>query len=391
MNFEYQKKNWDTFFWTCFWVALSLIFISGIVWLFCASASIDGKIKIVGCGDEHHWLYHFRWFKYFGLLGIHAIIIALNNYGKHLEAFRWENYKTVEMSFKHFKDTYLINTKRWSIDTDAGKLKYDLQSPDSWRHEWVQVCFSIPDWCKFNIYYWMRQRAKKIQKQEDEKKERNELLARIIKEMQKDVNKAFEELAVPDKTDPKSKTALEDSFYINDIRYMKVGDWEYTPGPPAYFKEAGTLTSNYDYYLLNDGITLLVYDPMGEKECTYKSYIRGTLDDGTKVRYDPTNKCYYEMMQSNAATVSPYNYYNSNAYNQVQKAVQDIANLKVKVSTIDNLMNTANQYTAGGGGGAGCIFTKKTQLDNRYSLYYTSDENKIYLYDNLAGTYNQIY
>ena len=61
MNFEYQKNNWKTFFWVCFWAALGLIFISGIVWLFCASAEIDGNLKVVGCGNEHHWLYHFRW------------------------------------------------------------------------------------------------------------------------------------------------------------------------------------------------------------------------------------------------------------------------------------------------------------------------------------------
>lgn len=202
MNFTYQKNNWKTFFWTCFWVALGLIFISGIVWLFCASSEVDGNLKVIGCGDKHHWFYHFRFFKYFGLLGIHAIIVIIKNYCEHLKEFRWENYKTVKMSFKHFKDTHLINTKRWNVNLDNGQLRYNLQPTESWRNEYAQVLFSFPDWCKFNVYYWMRQHAKKIQKQEDEEKERNELLARIIKEMQKDVNKAFEELAVPDKTDP---------------------------------------------------------------------------------------------------------------------------------------------------------------------------------------------
>lgn len=386
MNFEYQKKNWKTFFWTCFWVALSLIFISGIVWLFCASAEIDGNLKVVGCGNEHHWLYHFRWFKYFWMLGIYAIIVVIKNYREHLKKFRWENYKTVKMSYKHFKDTHLINTKRWHVNKDNGQLRYNLSDANqSWRDEWIQVLFSFPDWCKFNIYYWMRKHAKKVQEQEDEEKERNELLARVIKEMQKDVNKAFEELAVPDKTDPEPETTLEDSFYINDIRYMKVGDWEYTPGIPASCKEAGTLTSNYDYYLLNDGITLLVYDHKNKRECEYKSYIRGTLDDGTKVHYDFVNKCYYEVMQSNAATVSPYNYYNSNAYNQIQNTIQELTNLKVKVSTLDNLMNTANAD------GIGYNFSKITQLDSRYSLFYTVDENKVYLYDTHTGTYSLIY
>lgn len=380
MNFTYQKNNWKTFFWTCFWVALSLLFISGIVWLFCASGEVDGNLKVIGCGDKHHWIHHFRLFKYFGLLSIYAIIVVIKNYREHLKKVRWENYKTVKMSFKVFKDTHLINIKRWHVNLDNGQLKYNLQPEDSWRNEWVQVFFSFPDWCKFNIYYLMRQYAKKVQEQEDEEKERNELLARVIKEMQKDVNKAFEELAVPDKTDP--KPALADNFYLNDIRYMRVGDWEYTPGPPDLFKEAGTLTSNYDYYLLNDGITLLVYDPVSERECKYKSYIRGTLDDGTKVQYDSVNNCYYEVMQSNAATFSAYN---NNAYSQVQKAVQDIANLKVKVSAVDDLINTSNID------GASYNFFKMTQLDNRYSLYYTNDENKIYLYDNFTGTYNQIY
>lgn len=382
MNFTYQKNNWKTFFWTCFWVALGLIFISGIVWLFCASSEVDGNLKVIGCGDKHHWFYHFRFFKYFGLLGIHAIIVIIKNYCEHLKEFRWENYKTVKMSFKHFKDTHLINTKRWNVNKDNGQLRYDLRSSDYYGHEYVQVLFSFPDWCKFNIYYRMRQNAKRIQEQEDEEKGRNELLARVIKEMQKDVNKAFEELAVSDKTDPKPETALEDNFYINDIRYMKVGDWEYTPGPPDLFKEAGTLTSNYDYYLLNDGITLLVYDPKNEKECKYKSYIRGILDDGTRVQYDSTNDCYYQVMQS-VATFSPYN---SNAYNQVQNTIKDLANLKVKVSPLNNLINTANESD-----GASYNFSKITQLDSQYSLYYTNDENKIYLYDTYAGTYTQIY
>lgn len=395
MNFDYQKRKWKTFFWTCFWVALGLIFISGIVWLFCASAEIDGNLKVVGCGDEHHWLYHFRWFKHFWMLGIYAIIVVIKNYREHLKKVRWESYKTVKMSYKHFKDTHLINTKRWHVNKDNGQLKYNLQTTKSYYDEWVQVLFSFPDWCKFNIYYWMRQHAKKIQEQEDEEKERNELLARVIKEMQKDVNKAFEELAVPDKTDP--EPTCEDNFYINDIRYMKVGDWEYTPGPPDYFKEAGTLTSNYDYYLLHDGITLFVYDSKNKRECEYKSYIRGTLDDGTKVHYDSVNKYYYEVMQSNVAISSLYN---SASYSQIQNTIQELANLKVKVSTLDNLMNTANQYSAnrncqGGGstgiGGAGSIFTKVVQLDSRYSLYYTSDENKVYLYDTHTGTYAQIY
>lgn len=383
MNFTYQKNNWKTFFWVCFWVALGLIFISGIVWLFCASSEVDGNLKVIGCGDEHHWIYHFRWFKYSLWLSIYAIIVVIKNYREHLKRFRWESYQTVKMSFKCFKDTYLINTKRWKIDNDNGKLKYNLQPTHTWSNEWVQVLFSFPDWCKFNIYCWMREHAKKIQEQEDEEKERNELLARVIKEMQKDVNKAFEELAVPDKTDP--EPTCEDNFYINDIRYMKVGDWEYTPGPPDYFKEAGTLTSNYDYYLLHDGITLFVYDSKNKRECEYKSYIRGTLDDGTKVHYDFVNKCYYEVMQSNAATVSPYNYYNSNAYNQIQNTIQELTNLKVKVSTLDNLMNTANAD------GIGYNFSKITQLDSRYSLFYTVDENKVYLYDTHTGTYSLIY
>lgn len=54
-------------------------------------------------------------------------------------------------------------------------------------------------------------------------------------------------------------------------------------------------------------------------------------------------------------------------------------------------MNPANQpaqYMVNGNDGTGCIFSKFTQLDNQYSLYYTNDENKVYLYDKFAGTYN---
>lgn len=377
MNFEYQKKNWKTFFWTCFWVVLGLIFISGIVWLFCASAKIDESIKVVGCGDQHHWLYHFRFLKYSLWLSIYAIIVVIKNYREHLKKVRWENYKTVKMSYKHFKDTHLINTKRWNVNFDNGQLKYNLQSSDSWRNEWVQVLFSFPDWCKFNIYYWMRQHAKKIQKQEDEKKERNELLARVIKEMQKDVNKAFEELAVPDKTDPESETAGFENKYItigNNV-YKRSTDWTYTPGPPAYYKECGTLNDKYNYYI--DGPIAFIIDTKNNKECEYTlEYSNDTKNKN--IYYDPADKYYYEVMQS----VSPYN---SNAYNQIQQTVQDLTNLKVKVSTLNNLMNTANVD------GVSYNFSKITQLDSRYSLHYTSDENKVYLYDTHTGTYNQIY
>ena len=346
MNFEYQKNNWKTFFWTCFWVALGLIFISGIVWLFCASAETDGNLKVVGCGNEHHWLYHFRWFKYFGLLSIYAIIVVIKNYREHLKKFRWENYKTVKMSYKHFKDTHLINTNRWHVNKDNGQLRYDLQPTHTWSNEWVQVLFSFPDWCKFNIYYWMRQHAKKIQKREDEEKERNELLARVIKEMQKDVNKAFEELAVPDKTDPEPEPEPE-------------------PDPNL----------EHDTFL------------------PYREVVPGSI------YYDYAENVYrYQIQPGATATFYPYN---CESYSQIQNTIQELANLKVKVSTIDDLMNSANhsaQYAVGGGGGgstdiggAGSIFTKVVQLDSQYSLYYTSDENKIYLYDTHTGTYNQIY
>lgn len=329
MNFTYQKNNWKTFFWTCFWVALGLIFISGIVWLFCASSEVDGNLKVIGCGDKHPWLYHFRFLKYSLWLGIYAIIVVIKNYREHLKEFRWENYKTVKMSFKHFKDTHLINTKRWNVNKDNGQLRYDLQSSESWRNEYAQVLFSFPDWCKFNVYYWMRQHAKKIQKQEDEEKERNELLARIIKEMQKDVNKAFEELAVPDKTDPEPE-----------------------PEPETKPK--------HDTSLL-----------------PYREVVPGS------VYYDYAENVYRYQIQSGTATFSPYN---NNAYSQVQNTIKDLANLKVKVSPLNNLINTANESD-----GASYNFSKITQLDSQYSLYYTSDENKIYLYDTYAGTYTQIY
>lgn len=379
MNFNYQKKNWKCFFWTCFWVALGLIFISGIVWLFCASSEVDGGLRVVGCSDQHHWLHHFRWFKYFGLLGIYAIIVVIKNYREHLKKVRWENYKTVKMSFKVFKDTHLINTKRWHVNLDNGQLKYNLEPTDSWRNEWVQVLFSFPDWCKFNIYYWMRQHAKKIQEHEDEEKERNELLARVIKEMQKDVNKAFEELAVPDKTDPKPETAvLEKYITIGDNVYKRSTDWTYTPGPPVYYKEGGTLNDRYDYYI--DGHTAFIFDTKNNKECEYTlEYSNSTKD--TRVYFDPTDNLYYHSIQSNA-TFSPYN---SNAYNQIQNTIQELTNLKVKVSTLDNLMNTANAD------GIGYNFSKITQLDSRYSLFYTVDENKVYLYDTHTGTYSLIY
>lgn len=382
MNFTYQKNNWETFFWTCFWVALSLLFISGIVWLFCASASIDGNLKVIGCGDKHHWIHHFRLFKYFGLLSIYAIIVVIKNYREHLKKVRWENYKTVKMSFKHFKDTYLINTKRWSIDTDNGKLKYNLQPEDSWRNKWVQVLFSFPDWCKFNIYYLMRQHAKKVQEQEDEEKERNELLARVIKEMQKDVNKAFEELAVPDKTDPESESEtadLDKYITIGNNVYKRSTDWIDARAIPSYYTKKGVLNERYRYYL--DESVAYIVDIKNNKECEYIIEYSNNLKNKA-IYFDPTDNCYYEVMQSNAATFSPYN---NNAYNQVQQAVQDLTNLKVKVSAVDDLINTSNID------GVGYNFSKVVQLDSRYSLYYTSDENKIYLYDTYTGTYNQIY
>lgn len=338
MNFTYQKNNWKTFFWTCFWVILSLIFISGIVWLFCASSEVDGNLKVIGCGDQHPWLYHFRFLKYSLWLGIYAIIVVIKNYREYLKKIRWESYKTVKMSFKLFKDTHLINTKRWNVNLENGQLKYNLSNANkSYCNEWVQVLFPFPDWCKFNIYYWMRQHAKKIQEQEDEEKERNELLARVVKEMQKDVNKAFEEISIPDKADPEP---------------------EPEPEPE----------SKHDTFL------------------PYREVVPGS------VYYDYAENVYrYQIQGAATATFSPYN---NNAYSQVQKAVQDIANLKVKVSTLDNLVNEANEQAnniRNAANGAGCNFTKVTQLDSRYSLYYTNDENKIYLYDTYAGTYTQIY
>ena len=48
-------------------------------------------------------------------------------------------------------------------------------------------------------------------------------------------------------------------------------------------------------------------------------------------------------------------------------------------------MNTANAD------GIGYNFSKITQLDSRYSLFYTVDSNQVYLYDTHTGTYSLIY
>lgn len=383
MNFDYQKKNWKTFFWVCFWVALGLIFISGIIWLFCASAEIDDALKVVGCGDKHHWLYHFRFFKYFWWLGIYAIIVVIKNYREHLKKVRWKNYKTVKMSFKHFKDTHLINTERWNVNFDNGQLKYNLQPDHCWRDDWVQVLFSFSDWCKFNIYYWMRKHAKKIQEQEDEEKERNELLARIIKEMQKDVNKAFEELAVPDKTDPEPETADLDKYITidNDV-YKRYTDWVDSHTLPSYYTKSGVLNERYRYYI--DGRVAFIIDIKNKKECEYTLEYSYSLKNKT-VYFDSVNNCYCESIQPNTATFSPYN--NASAI-QVQNTIQNLTNLKVKVSAVEDLMNTAPVNKVDG---VDAIFTKVVQLDSQYSLYYTNDSNRVYLYDTYTGTYSRIY
>ena len=41
--------------------------------------------------------------------------------------------------------------------------------------------------------------------------------------------------------------------------------------------------------------------------------------------------------------------------------------------------------------GVDAIFTKVVQLDSQYSLYYTNDSNRVYLYDTYTGTYSRIY
>ena len=102
MNFTCQEKRWTTFFAWCFAIFAALIIVIGIYWLICASVEIGDTdtFQIVGCRDQHHWLYHFRFLKYLGLMIIPAIITTIKNYKEHLYK-AYSSTKVVEMSFKH--------------------------------------------------------------------------------------------------------------------------------------------------------------------------------------------------------------------------------------------------------------------------------------------------
>jgi hypothetical protein len=242
-------------------------------------------------------------------MAIIFIVYRIIEYSVHLpkKAKSWNKSwdEEIKMTFRQFQDIYNINPDKWSIkdntyiiytyciDKDGKVVDKPLNHYLAWSREIKNaIYFNFIDW--FRYVNWLKQNDRREKREEalDKQKKSNEAIAKMLLAVQYDIDKVYEKLAEPDKTDPKPETALEDNIYINNIKYMKVSDWEYTPGPPVHFKEAGTLTSNYDYYLLEDGITLFVYDPMGERECEYKSYIKGTLDNGTKVYYDFVNKCY---------------------------------------------------------------------------------------------------
>lgn len=224
---------------------------------------------------------------------------------KKAKSWNKEWNEEIKMTFRQFQDIYNINPDKWSIKDNTYIVytyytDYDgnVLENQTWHSRTVKnaIYFNFIDW--FRFVNWLKQKDRREKREEalDKQKKSNEAVAKMLLSVQKDIDKAYEKLAEPDKTDPKPETALEDSFYINNIRYMKVSDWECAFGPPLYFKEVGTLTSNYDYYLLNDGITLFIYDSDNERGCKYKSYIRGTLDDGIKITYDPVSKKYHQEM-----------------------------------------------------------------------------------------------
>lgn len=292
----------------------------------------------------------------------------------------------IKMTFRQFQDIYNINPDKWSIKDNTYIIysyyaDYDgnVIEKQTWHSRTIKnaIYFNFIDW--FRFVNWLKQKDRREKREEalDKQKKSNEAVAKMLLAVQKDIDKVYEKLAEPDKTDPKPETALEDNLYINNIRYMKVSDWELAFGPPLYFKEAGTLTSNYDYYLLNDGITLFIYDSDNERGCEYKSYIKGTLDDGTKIYYDFVNKCYCQEMQPDTLyqTANLSNYpINYGLYN-----------------TISNLNNQTAQldvYYTGGGGAGGGAYNQLTNIDSRYSIY--NDKDKKYLYDEHTGTYTRI-
>lgn len=103
-----------------------------------------------------------------------------------------ENNSTVRMKFNHFKDVYYVNPDRWLWNN--GKFLYK-NGKDYWHQELYCVTFSYFDWIKFLLWNKLRKYEEKLELKRKKQEKSNELLAEMLKYIQKDIDEAYEKIS----------------------------------------------------------------------------------------------------------------------------------------------------------------------------------------------------
>lgn len=118
---------------------------------------------------------------------IFAIIFHLINYF----AVNKQTSNSVKMKFNHFKDVYLVNADRWKIN-GKGFLFYEYG--EEYWHEYYCVTFSYFDWLKFRIWLKVDEYNERLETKRKKKEASNERMAKMLKYIQADINKAYEKI-----------------------------------------------------------------------------------------------------------------------------------------------------------------------------------------------------
>ena len=119
-----------------------------------------------------------------------AIISTVFHFVDYLTINKMDD-KSVKMKFDNFKDTYHVNPNRWYIQD--GRLKYKYE--EGWYITCYYVTFSYFDWLKFILWKVNKEHYERIEHRRKKERECDERMIKMLKCVQKDINRAYEKIA----------------------------------------------------------------------------------------------------------------------------------------------------------------------------------------------------